>query len=52
MFNGCEITRDTEASIRGGPFDAVEVDAVDRGRGALWVRHQIVGTAAKAAPHG
>jgi SAM-dependent methyltransferase len=49
LFNGCEITRDTEATIRNGPFDAVEVDDVDRGRGALWVRHQIVGTATKAA---
>ena len=52
IFNGCEITRDTEACIRGGPFDVVEIDAVDRGRGALWVRHQIVGTATKAASHG
>jgi SAM-dependent methyltransferase len=48
LFNGCEITRDTEATIRSGPFDAVEVDDVDRGHGALWVRHQIVGTATKA----
>ena len=47
LFNGCEITRNTEATIRSGPFDAVEVDDVDRGRGALWVRHQIVGTATK-----
>lgn len=48
LFNGCEITRDTEAIIRSGPFDDVDIDDVDRGRGALWVRHQIVGTATKA----
>ena len=49
LFNGCEVTRNTEATIRSGPFDAVEVDEVDRGRGALWVRDQIVGPATKAA---
>jgi SAM-dependent methyltransferase len=49
LFNGCEITRDTAATIRSGPFDAVEIDAVDRGRAALWVRHQIAGTATKRA---
>ena len=48
LFNGCEITRDTETIIRSGPFDNVDIDDVDRGRGALWVRHQIVGTATKA----
>ena len=47
LFNGCEITRDTAASIRGGPFAAVDIDEVDRGRSALWVRHQIAGTATK-----
>jgi SAM-dependent methyltransferase len=48
MFNGCEITRETAALLEAGPFESVEVSEVDRGRAALWVRHQIVGTAAKA----
>ncbi|WP_395152648.1 class I SAM-dependent methyltransferase [Ilumatobacter sp.] len=49
MFNGCEITRDTAALLEAGPFESVEVTEVDRGRAALWVRHQIIGTAVKAA---
>ena len=49
MFNGCEITRDTATLLESGPFESVEVTEVDRGRAALWVRHQIIGTAVKAA---
>lgn len=48
-FNGCEITKDTSALLHAGPFETVDIDPVDRGRRALWVRHQIVGTAIKAA---
>lgn len=48
LFNGCEITRDTAAAVRRGPFDTVVIEEVDRGRAALWVRHQIVGSATKA----
>ena len=48
MFNGCEITRDTASLLEAGPFESVEVTEVDRGRAALWVRHQIIGTAVKA----
>ncbi len=47
MFNGCSLTRDTASTLRSGPFDRVVIDAVDRGRSALWVRDQIVGTAHK-----
>lgn len=46
-FNGCEIDRDTESLLRGGPFSSIEVEAVDRGPKALWVRHQIIGSATK-----
>ncbi len=49
LFNGCEITRDTAETIRRSPFESVDIDEVDRGRPALWVRHQIAGTATKAA---
>ena len=48
MFNGCEITCDTQTTLRNGLFESVEIDQVDRGRSALWVRHQIVGVARKA----
>jgi|TARA_R110002110_G_scaffold240922_1_gene457222 ubiquinone/menaquinone biosynthesis C-methylase UbiE len=48
MFNGCEIMRDTASLLEAGPFESVEVTEVDRGRAALWVRHQIIGTAVKA----
>ena len=47
MFNGCEVDRDTESTLRAGPFRHVEIESVDRGRAALWVRSQIVGTAVK-----
>lgn len=49
MFNGCEITRDTATLLEAGPFESIEVSEVDRGRAALWVRHQIIGTATKSA---
>ena len=49
MFNGCEINRDTASALRDGPFADVQIDEVDRGRSALWVRHQIGGIARKAA---
>ncbi len=48
MFNGCDISRDTATTLRNGPFAEVEIDAVDRGRSGLWVRHQIVGVAQKS----
>lgn len=48
MFNGCDITRDTAMTLRNGPFVDVEIDVVDRGRSALWVRHQIAGVAQKS----
>jgi SAM-dependent methyltransferase len=48
MFNGCEITRDTASLLEAGPFESVEITEVDRGRAALWVRHQIIGTVVKA----
>jgi SAM-dependent methyltransferase len=47
-FNGCEIDRDTASLLEASPFVRVEIDAVDRGSKALWVRHQIIGTAVKA----
>lgn len=47
-FNGCEINRDTTALLRASQFDNIEIEDVDRGGRALWVRHQIVGTAQKA----
>jgi SAM-dependent methyltransferase len=49
MFNGCDISCDTATTLRKGPFEPVEIDAVDRGRSALWVRHQIAGVAQKSA---
>ena len=49
MFNGCEINRETASALRDGPFADVQIDEVDRGRSALWVRHQIGGIARKAA---
>lgn len=49
MFNGCDITRDTASTLRAGPFDDVEIVAVDRGRSGLWVRHQIAGVARKSS---
>jgi SAM-dependent methyltransferase len=48
LFNGCEITRDTTTLLRAAPFATVEIEAVDRGSRAVWVRHQIVGVATKA----
>lgn len=47
MFNGCEVNRDTAALLRASHFIDVDIDDVDRGRAALWVRTQIVGTATK-----
>ena len=47
MFNGCEVMRDTGSLLRAGPFSAVDFDEVDRGRAALHVRHQIIGSAIK-----
>ena len=48
LFNGCEASRDTAAVLQASPFaGGVEIDAVDRGRSALWVRYQIAGTATK-----
>lgn len=47
LFNGCETTRDTGSLLQQGPFSAVDVEEVDRGRSGLHVRHQIVGTAVK-----
>ena len=47
MFNGCEIDRDTAALLRSGPFSSIEIDAVDLGSRAGWIRHQIVGTAVR-----
>ncbi len=49
MFNGCDVMRDTASTLRSGPFVEVEIEAVDRGRSALWVRHQIIGVARKAS---
>lgn len=49
MFNGCHIDRDTGSLLRSGPFDSIELETVDRGPKAVWVRHQIIGTATKAA---
>lgn len=49
MFNGCRIDQPTADILRSGPFDQVEIDEIDRGRGGIWVRHQIVGTATKTS---
>lgn len=49
LFNGCEVDRDTAALLRASDFVDVEIEAVDRGASAAWVRHQIVGTARKPA---
>lgn len=48
LFNGCRIDQDSGSLLQAGPFDVVEMDAIDRGRGGVWVRHQIIGTATKA----
>lgn len=48
LFNGCRIDQDSGSLLRAGPFDAVHFDEIDRGRGAAWCRHQIIGTATKA----
>jgi SAM-dependent methyltransferase len=48
MFNGCRVDQHTAELLSSGPFDAVEIDDIDRGRSGVWVRHQIVGTATKA----
>jgi SAM-dependent methyltransferase len=47
-FNGCEVDRNTGSLLRSSPFSDIQIDEVDRGSKALWVRHQIVGTATKA----
>jgi SAM-dependent methyltransferase len=49
MFNGCRIDQATADLLRAGPFASVEIDEIDRGRSAAWVRHQIIGTATKAS---
>ena len=49
LFNGCRTDQDTGAILRSGPFDEVTIDPIDRGAAAAYVRHQIVGTATKAA---
>ncbi len=45
--NGCEVDRDTESTLRAAGFSAVDIERVDVGPGALYVRHGIVGTATK-----
>lgn len=48
IFNGCRTNHDAASLLRAGPFGThVEVDAVDRGWRAAWVRHQVVGIAQK-----
>ncbi len=47
MFNGCEVDRDTAASIEMAGFATVEMEEVDEGVAAGHVRHHIVGTATK-----
>ncbi len=48
LFNGCRVDQDSATLLAAGPFAAVEFDDIDRGRGGVWCRHQIVGTATKA----
>lgn len=45
LFNGCEVDRDTEASIRSAGFDHVQLRRADAGWRGVYVRYQIVGTA-------
>ena len=47
MFNGCEVNRDTEATLRAGGFANVEMEHVDNGVKGGHVRHFIRGTARK-----
>lgn len=49
LFNGCRTNHDAAALLNAGPFSGrVDIDEVDRGWRAAWVRHQLVGTATKA----
>ena len=48
MFNGCEVDRDTAATIRSSAFECVEIEEVDCGPLDVYARHRIVGTATKA----
>lgn len=45
MANGCEVDRDTAATIRAAGFAEVELDAFDQGWQGAYARHQIIGTA-------
>lgn len=45
MFNGCEVNRDTAATLRRAGFAQIDLDEVDAGPAGLHIRHQIVGTA-------
>ncbi len=47
MFNGCRVDQDTSSLLRESDFVDVEIEAVDLGVAAGYVRHQIVGTARK-----
>jgi ubiquinone/menaquinone biosynthesis C-methylase UbiE len=47
LFNGCEVNRDTAATITAAGFSDVQLDEVDEGALAAHVRHHIVGTATK-----
>lgn len=49
LFNGCRVDQDTVTMLRSGPFSSVEIDDVDRGSRAAYVRHQIVGVATKGS---
>jgi SAM-dependent methyltransferase len=46
-FNGCEIDRDTESTIRAAGFDHLDIERVDIGIRGGHVRHFIVGTAVR-----
>lgn len=45
MFNGCDVTRDTEATIRAGGFAEVDVWTMEGGMTDLYVRPVIRGVA-------
>jgi len=47
MFNGCRTDHDAEALLRSFEWSSFDVENIDLGSRAVYVRHQIVGTAVR-----
>lgn len=47
MFQGCTVDRRTTELIRAAGFASVDIHEIDTGPTGLYVRHQIIGTAAR-----